>query len=67
MVMNVSQIESAIRQLPPEKLAELSEWFEDYEAVVWEKRIAEDLKNGKLNKLIDEAASEFENGDAKEL
>jgi hypothetical protein len=67
MAMNISQIETAIKQLQPNEFAELSEWFEDYEAEIWDARIAEDLKIGKLNSMIAEAESEFDNGVAKEL
>jgi len=67
MTMNISQIETAIKQLPPNEFAALSEWFEDYEAEIWDARIAEDLKIGKLNSFIDEAQSEVDNGLAKEL
>lgn len=67
MAMNISQIETAIKQLPPSEFAELSEWFEDYETEIWEARIAEDLKTGKLKSFIAEAESEFDNGVAKEL
>jgi len=65
--MNITQIETAIKQLPANEFAELSEWFEDYEAELWDARIAEDLKLGKLNSFIAEAESEFDNGIAKEL
>jgi hypothetical protein len=67
MAMNISQIETAIKQLPPSEFAGLSEWFEDYEAQIWDARIVEDLKTGKLNSFIAEAESEFDNGVAKEL
>jgi hypothetical protein len=67
MAMNVSQIETAIRQLPQNELAELSEWFEEYEADVWEDRIRSDVDAGKLDELIAAAESDFENGNATEL
>jgi len=67
MAMNVSQIETAIRQLPQNELAELSEWFEEYEADVWEDRIRSDVAAGKLDELIAAAESDFENGNATEL
>jgi hypothetical protein len=67
MAMNVSQIETAIRQLPPNEFAELSDWFEEYEAEIWDNRIGADLAAGKLDEFISEAESDFENGHVKEL
>jgi hypothetical protein len=67
MVMTVSQIELAIRQLPPDEFAELSTWFEDYEAKVWDERIAVDMENGRLDELIKEAEAELAAGDVREL
>jgi hypothetical protein len=67
MAMNVSQIETAIRQLPPNEFAELSDWFEEYEAEVWENRINSDLAAGKLDAFINEAESDFDNDRASEL
>ena len=67
MAMNVSQIERAIRQLPPNEFAELSDWFEEYEAEIWEDRISADLAAGKLNEFTTEAESDFDNGRANEL
>lgn len=59
MVMTISQIESAIKELPPEEFAKLSEWFEEFEAKMWDEQIEQDLESGRLQSLIDEAEAEF--------
>ena len=67
MSMTVTEIESAIEQLPPKKVSELSEWFAEFEARLWDEQIAEDLQNGKLQKLIDEAQKDFAEGRCQSL
>lgn len=59
MNMTVSQIESAIKELPPEEFSKLSEWFEVFEAQIWDEQIKADLESGKLQSLIDEAEADF--------
>ena len=65
--MTVQEIEKAIKELPPADLSKLSEWFEEFEAQVWDEQIAEDLKNGKLQSLMDEASTDFEKNDCTPL
>jgi hypothetical protein len=60
--MGVKQIERAITQLPAKDLAELMSWLEDYHAQVWDKRIEEDLKTGRLDALLAEVDEEYEAG-----
>jgi hypothetical protein len=57
--MNVAEIESAIEQLPPSEVSKLSEWFAEFEARVWDKKIERDLQNGKLRSLIEQAENDF--------
>jgi len=57
--MTVSEIESAIKRLPPNEISKLSEWFEEFEARIWDKQIAADLQNGKLQALVDEAENDY--------
>lgn len=67
MIMTVEQIENAIKVLPKNELSELSTWFEEFEATVWDEQIAEDVESGKLQALINEADAEFEAGECKPL
>ena len=60
--VGITQIERAITQLPAEDLAELMSWIEDYHAQVWDKRIEEDLKTGRLDALLAEVDEEYEAG-----
>lgn len=67
MNMTVAEIESAIEKLPPKEVSELSNWFAEFEEKIWDEQIAEDLQNGNLQKLIDEAEKDFVEGDCKAL
>ncbi len=55
MSMSVTEIESAIEKLPPKEVFELSEWFAELEAKIWDAQIVKDLQNGKLKNLIEES------------
>jgi len=35
-------------------VAQLADWFDEFRAQVWDKRIEQDLKIGKLQSLLDE-------------
>ena len=65
--MSVKDIEQAITQLPPSEVAELSQWFEEFQAQVWDKQIEQDAKAGKFVKLIEQAKAEYAAGRCKPL
>ncbi len=65
--MNVQEIETAITQLPIKKLIELSAWFEEYQAQVWDKQIEDELENGRLDAILAEVDTEYEEGLAQPL
>lgn len=60
--MDVKEIESAIAQLPPAKVAELAEWFEEFHARIWDEQIEHDLKSGRLDSLLKEAEQDLDSG-----
>ncbi|HXG86032.1 MAG TPA: hypothetical protein VNI84_18580 [Pyrinomonadaceae bacterium] len=59
MSMNVAEIESAIEKLSLSEVSKLSEWFAEFEACIWDKKIERDLQNGKLQNLTEEAEEDF--------
>jgi hypothetical protein len=65
--MSISEIEQAITELSPEERARLRAWFDEYYAEVWDKQIEDDVKAGRLDKLISEANEEYEAGSSKPL
>jgi len=65
--MDVKEIESAIAQLPPTKVAELAEWFEEFHAQLWDKQLEQDVKAGRLDSLLREAEQDHESGRSEKL
>ena len=65
--MDVKEIESAISQLPPTKVAELAEWFEEFHAQLWDKQLEEDVKAGRLDSLLSEVEQDRDSGRCEEL
>ena len=65
--MSVVEIESAIQQLPPGELAKLARWFEEFHADAWDQQLEQDINAGNLDRLADDAISEFEAGNCREL
>ena len=65
--MSVEEIESAITQLSIEELTDLSKWFADYQARVWDEQIEEDLEEGRLDRLLEKVDEEYEAGEAEAL
>ena len=63
----VPEIERAIRELPPEELAKFRQWFAEFDAVLWDRQIEEDIAAGRLDRLADEALDDLRNGHCKEL
>jgi hypothetical protein len=65
--MNIKEIESAIAQLPPSELAELAEWFEEFQSRAWDEQLAQDVKAGRLDTLIKQAEQDYEQGQCEPL
>ncbi len=63
--MSVSEIESAITQLPAKEFVELMAWIEQYHERAWDKQIETDLESGRLDALLKEVAEEHEAGLAR--
>jgi len=43
-------------------LARFRQWFEEFDAQVWDEQFEGDAKSGKLDKLADKAKSDFRAG-----
>jgi len=65
--MSIKEIEQAIAQLSPSDVAELAQWFEEYQEQIWDQQIEEDVKAGKFSKLIEQAREDYEAGRCKAL
>ena len=54
-MVRLSDIENAIRQLPPDQLTALREWFAKFDAEAWDRQFEEDVRAGRLDWLKAEA------------
>ena len=57
---NLQQIESAILSLPSSEFEQLRQWFLDLDYERWNIQIEQDIEDGKLDALAQEAIAEFE-------
>ena len=65
--MSVKDIEQAIKGLPRQEIAELSQWFEEFQNQIWDEQIERDANAGRFDKLIGRAKSQYAAGRCKPL
>ena len=58
----IEDIESRIRELSADELSHLRRWFLEFDANAWERQIQEDISDGKLDSLADDALAAHKNG-----
>lgn len=63
----VDEIESAIKHLTAEQYKMFRKWFEEYESNLWDSQIEQDIRDGKLDKIAQEAIEEYESGNCSKL
>jgi len=56
--MSLTEIKSAVRQLPPKELAELAAFVSEQDNAAWDKQMEQDAASGKLDFLFEEAERE---------
>jgi len=61
------ELQSAVSQLSPQELARFREWFEEFEAEMWDRQFEDDVKAGKLDNLANQAIADLRAGNCKEL
>ncbi len=65
--MSVQELKEAITKLEPDELSELERWIADYRFALWDEQIEEDIRAGRLDKIIEKAEREYRAGLAKPL
>jgi hypothetical protein len=66
VVGTIQEIEEAARKLSPEELAAFRAWFTEFDAAEWDRRIARDIAEGRLDVLADEALTDLREGRCKD-
>jgi hypothetical protein len=56
----IEQIETAILTLAPDEFQRLRQWFVDMDYQRWDRQLEQDVADGKLNALAEEAIAELE-------
>jgi hypothetical protein len=65
--MTIEDIEKAVEKLPPEQFAQFRAWFEQFDAARFDQKIERDAREGRLDRLADEALRDLQNGRVREL
>jgi hypothetical protein len=65
--MTIYEIEKAVAGLSSNDLARFREWFEEFDAQLWDEQFENDVKSGKLDDIANKAIADFKSGKAKEL
>jgi hypothetical protein len=61
----VEQLHQQILQLDPDELAQLREWLMDPDGAEWDRQIAHDSANGKLDRLTAQALADHAAGKSR--
>jgi len=65
--MSITEIQTAVKQLSQDELAEFLEWLDNFQESLWDRQIEEDLKTGKLDLLMRQAETAFSEGKCREI
>ncbi|MCY7383158.1 MAG: hypothetical protein LH628_11365 [Microcoleus sp. CAN_BIN18] len=65
--MSITEIQTAVKQLSQDELAEFLEWLDNFQESLWDRQIEEDLKAGKLDVLMRQAETAFSEGKCQEI
>jgi len=63
----LEQIEAAILTLPLDEFQRLRQWFSDVNYELWDDQLEQDVANGKLDALAEEAIAEFKAGHCRQI
>lgn len=65
--MILQEIEKAVADLSSDELARFRAWFLEYDAHAWDREFEEDVAEGRLDALADEAISDLRAGRMRPL
>jgi len=65
--MSLSEIETAVEQLPSEDFARFTSWLSDLASERWVRQFGVDVKSGKFDALGQRALADYEAGRCTEL
>ncbi len=62
IVGTIQEIEEAVLKLSPAELAEFRTWFAEFDGADWDQQIENDIAEGRLDALADEALDDLRMG-----
>jgi hypothetical protein len=65
--MTVEDLEKAVALLPPDQLAQLRVWFDEFVSARFDQQITHDARSGKLDRSAEQAIEDLRKGRAREL
>jgi hypothetical protein len=65
--MSVQEIEAAVSRLSPDELSRFSQWFDEYVADQWDRRIEADILAGRFDAAGKRAEAELKAGRCQPL
>ncbi len=60
--MSVKEVEVFVSQFTREELSEFRQWFQEFDWEMWDREIEQDLAEGRLDFLIQEAEEDYKTG-----
>ncbi len=65
--MTLEELKWVVAHLSHEDLARFREWFEEFDAALWDQEFERDVREGRLDKVAEQAIKDFRQGRYKEL
>lgn len=65
--MTIEDLEKAVAELAPDQLTKFRDWFDAFDAARFDQKIERDVKAGRLDRLAEQALTDFNKGRAREL
>jgi hypothetical protein len=65
--VSVEELEAVVSRLSPDELSRFSEWFEEFLADQWDRKIEQDVLAGRLDSAVKRSDEHFEAGRCKPL
>ena len=66
-MLSLKDIEEAVSNLKEKELRKFRAWFEEFDAMTWDKQFAENVKSGRVDKIAEKALEDYKKGKCKEL
>jgi len=64
---SIDDLENAVRQLSADELAAFRSWFAEFDAQSWDRQLEQDVAEGRLDALADEAIRDQRDGHSSDL